>query len=277
MKRAYISADIEGMEGVVTNLQCSRKAHDYSIGRKRLAEDVNAAARACFDSGYEEVVVCDGHGDMENLILEDLDPRVKLLNGAMRESLQMEGIDESFDAYLSFGHAGAGLTHGGVIDHCYNGGKIYNLRFNGVTMNTETVVNAAVAGHYQIPLVACIGDAALAEEVHAFVPKCEAVVVKQGYSRFSALSVHPTVARRMIYDGVKKSLARKEEIAPLQLTEPLTMEIDFKDSNMADTAALVPGVVRLSQRTVSFTGDFQTVFRVHELLFYRVMDAIQIL
>ncbi|MBQ2690802.1 MAG: M55 family metallopeptidase [Clostridia bacterium] len=274
MKKAFISADIEGMEGNVSRMQSNRGNPDYPLARKRLAEDVNAAIRACFDSGYDEVYVCDGHGDMENLIIEDMDPRCKLISGAMRSSLQMEGIDSSFDAYISFGHAGAGLTIGGVIDHCYNGGKIYNLRFNGVTMNTETVANGLVAGFYGVPLVACIGDKALAEECKAFVPNMEAVVVKEGRSRFSAVSVHPTVAREMIYNGVKAALARIDEIKPIECPNPLTMEIDFKDSNMADTASLVPGVVRLSPRTVSFTSDPETVFKVHELLFYRVVDVL---
>ena len=78
----------------------------------------------------------------------------------------------------------------------------------------------------------------------------------------------------MIYDGVKAALARRDEIKPIECPNPLTMEIDFKDSNMADTASLVPGVVRLSPRTVSFTGDPETVFKVHELLFYRVVDVL---
>ena len=262
------------MEGNVSRMQSNRGNPDYPLARKRLAEDVNAAIRACFYSGYDEVYVCDGHGDMENLIIEDMDPRCKLISGAMRSSLQMEGIDSSFDAYISFGHAGAGLTIGGVIDHCYNGGKIYNLRFNGVTMNTETVANGLEAGFYGVPLVACIGDKALAEECKAFVPNMEAVVVKEGRSRFSAVSVHPTVAREMIYNGVKAALARIDEIKPIECPNPLTMEIDFKDSNMADTASLVPGVVRLSPRTVSFTSDPETVFKVHELLFYRVVDVL---
>ncbi len=274
MKKAYISADIEGMEGNVSLLQSSASGRDFALARKRLAGDVNAAIAACFDAGFDEVLVCDGHADMENLILEDMDPRCKLLSGAMRSSLQMEGIDETFDAYISFGHAGAGLTIGGVIDHCYNGGKIYNLRFNGVTMNTETVANALVAGFYGVPLVACIGDKALAEECRAFVPNVEGIVVKEGCSRFSAISVHPTVARERIYNGVKAALERLDEIKPLDCPAELTMEIDFKDSNMADTASLVPGVKRLSSRTVSFTSDPVTVFKVHELLFYRVVDRL---
>lgn len=274
VKKAYISADIEGMEGVVTNIQCSRQGADFAVARKRLALDVNAAARACFDSGYDEVLVCDGHADMENLLIEDLDERIKLLSGAMRQSLQMEAIDSSFDAYISFGHAGAGLTPGGVIDHCYNGGKVYNLRFNGITMNTETVANAAMAGHYGVPLVACIGDAALAKEVQAFVPNCEAIVVKEGVSRFAAISIHPNKARQLIYEGVKAGLARRDQIQPLRLGDEVTMEVDYKDSNMADTAMLIPGMRRLSQRTVAYTGDAETVFKLHELMLYRLVDKL---
>ena len=274
VKKAYISADIEGMEGVVTNIQCSRQGADFAVARKRLALDVNAAARACFDSGYDEVLVCDGHADMENLLIEDLDERIKLLSGAMRQSLQMEAIDSTFDAYISFGHAGAGLTPGGVIDHCYNGGKVYNLRFNGITMNTETVANTAMAGHYGVPLVACIGDAALAKEVQAFVPNCEAIVVKEGVSRFAAISIHPNKARQLIYDGVKAGLARRDQIQPLRLGDQVTMEVDYKDSNMADTAMLIPGMRRLSQRTVAYTGDAETVFKLHELMLYRLVDKL---
>ena len=273
MKKAFISADIEGIEGNVSFMQSNRGRPDYALARKRLALDVNAAVRACFDFGYDEVYVCDGHGDMENLIIEEMDPRCKLISGCMRDSLQMQGIDGSFDAYISFGHAGAGQTIGGIIDHCFNGVKVYNLRFNGVTMNTETVVNGLIAGFYGVPLVACIGDCALAEECRKFVPNLEAIVVKEGYSRFCAVSVHPEVARQMIYDGVTAALARREQIQPIACAESLTMEIDFKDSNMADTASLVPGVVRLSPRTVSFTGDPETVFKLHELLLFRLVDS----
>jgi len=274
MKRAYISVDIEGMADVMTGLSVSRSGPDFAVARKRLAKDVNAAVRACFDSGYEEVVACDGHADMENLIIEDLDPRVQLISGAMRSSLQMQGIDEGFDAYISFGHAGAGQNIDGVLNHCYNGGKIYNLRLNGQTMNTETVFNAAIAGHYGVPLVAVIGDEAVCREVKAFVPNVEGIAVKRGYSRYCAVSVHPEKAAQMIYDGVMAGLKRRDEIKPLALPEPLAMEIDFKDTGCADSASLVPGVQRLAPRTVRFEGDAETVFKVQTLLIYRLVDRL---
>lgn len=272
IKKVYISVDIEGMEGVVSQLQTSRSNSDFNIARKRLAEDVNAAIKACLDCGAEEVVVCDGHADMENIILEDLHPEAKLISGAMRSSLQMQMIEAGFDAVIIFGHAGAGITKQGVIDHTYNGRKIYNIRMNGTTMNTEGVLNAVIAGHYGIPVVAAIGDKAYAEEMASFIPNIETIVVKEGMSRFSALSIHPAKAREKIYEGVKKGLMKKDVITPLKLSEPIAMEIDFKDSNMAETAELIPGVKRPQSRTITYTGDAETVFKLQELIIFRLVD-----
>lgn len=273
IKSVYISADIEGMEGVVSKLQTSRGQSDFNIARKRLAEDVNAAIRACLDMGVEEVVVCDAHADMENIILEDLHPEAKLISGAMRSSLQMQMIEAGFDAVIVFGHSGAGQTYNGVIDHTYNGGKIYNIRMNGITMNTEAVLNAAIAGYYDVPLIAVVGDQALADEVHHFIPETEAVIVKTGLSRFSALSIHPEKARILIYEGVKKAI-QKNSVKPFKLAEPITMEIDFKDSNMAETAALIPGVTRINPRTIQYTGDTQTIYDLQELVIFRLVDRL---
>lgn len=274
INRVYISVDIEGMEGVVSKLQTMRTASDFTIARKRLAEDVNAAVRACLDCGASEVVVCDGHADMENIVLEDLHPEAKLISGAMRSSLQMQMIETGFDAVIIFGHAGAGLTKNGVLDHTYNGRKIYNIRMNGVTMNTEGVLNAVIAGHYNIPVVAAIGDKAFADEMKDFIPDVEGVVVKEGLSRYSAISIHPTKAREKIYEGVKKGLMKKDSIKPLKLNEPITMEIDFKDSNMADVAELIPGVKRPYSRTISYTGDGETIFKLQELIIFRLVDEL---
>ncbi len=274
MNRVYISVDIEGMEGVVSSLQTSRGQSDFNVARKRLALDVNAAIEACLEMGVKEVVVCDAHADMENILIEDLHPEALLISGAMRSSLQMEMIEDGFDAVIIFGHAGAGLSYNGVIDHTYNGRKIYNIRMNNQTMNTEAVLNAVIAGHYNIPLVTVIGDEALSEEVKAFIPDVETVIVKKGLSRFSALSIHPTKARELIRQGVKNGLKKVKEISILKLEEPITMEIDFKDSNMAEVAALVPGVKRINPRSISYTGDAETIFKLQELLIFRLIDRL---
>lgn len=273
MKKVFISVDIEGMEGVVSSLQTNRKNSDFNIARKRLALDVNSAIEACFDSGVEEVVVCDAHADMENIIIEDLHPEAKLISGAIRTSLQMESIDDTYDALIVFGHAGGGVSFNGVIDHTYNGGKIYNIRLNDKPLNTEALLNAVVAGHYNIPLIAIIGDRAVAEEVTAEIDNVECIVVKEGLSRFSALSIHPTKARELIYAGTINALKNINQVKPYKLGKIIKMEIDYKSSNMAETAALIPGVVRTRPRTVEVTSDAETIFKLQELMIFRLKDT----
>lgn len=270
--RVYISVDIEGMEGVVSYNETLRGKGDYELARRRLTKDVNAAIAAAKAEGATEILVCEGHADMENLLFDELDPAADLVSGAMRPSLQMQEIETGFDAMVLFGHAGGGQTVGGVLDHTFNSKKIHGLRLNGLNMNTEAVFNAAVAGHYGVPTVAVIGDRAMVNEVHAFLPDCEGVVVKEGISRFSARSIHPVRARELIEQGVRRALRDRDRKQLLKLTEPLTMEIDYFCSAGADTASLVPGVKRISPRTVSFTGDAETVFRLHELLLFRTVD-----
>ncbi len=270
--RVYISVDIEGMEGVVSYNETLRGKGDYELARRRLTKDVNAAIAAAKAEDATEILVCEGHADMENLLFDELDPAADLVSGAMRPSLQMQEIETGFDAMVLFGHAGGGQTVGGVLDHTFNSKKIHGLRLNGLTMNTEAVFNAAVAGHYGVPMVAVIGDRAVVNDVQAFLPDCEGIVVKEGLSRFSARSIHPVRAREYIEQGVRKALRERGQKQLLKLTEPLTMEIDYFYSAGADTASLVPGVKRISPRTVSFTGDAETVFRLHELLLFRTVD-----
>lgn len=272
MEKVYISVDLEGMEGVVSKLQTVRKNPDFNLARKRLTLDVNAAVESAVHAGAKEIVVCDGHADMENILIDDLHPEAKLISGAMRSSLQMQGIERGFDALVIFGHAGGGLTIGGVMDHTFNSMRVYNIRMNGVTVNTEAVMNGIIAGYYGVPLVTVIGDEAMVTEVKEFAPEVEGVIVKYGFSRYSAMSLSPQKARLLIKEGVAKGLNRAKAIKPLHIEEPIEMEIDFRDAHAADVAELVPGVKRLSPRTVSFTGDGPTVFKLQELLLFRLLD-----
>ena len=51
LRKVFISADIEGVEGVVSGMSITRGKMDFPVGRKRLALDVNAAIQAAFDMG----------------------------------------------------------------------------------------------------------------------------------------------------------------------------------------------------------------------------------
>jgi len=76
--KVYISADIEGITGLVSWSQCSRpdgKSFDYTFARRMMSHDVNAAIRGARAAGATEIVVKDSHGNSKNLLIEDLGPR----------------------------------------------------------------------------------------------------------------------------------------------------------------------------------------------------------
>ncbi len=267
--KVFISADIEGTAGVVSLLQCVPGEAEYEMGKRLMTGEVNAAVQGAIDAGASQIVVCDAHANMQNILPEQLLPEAELVRGAIRDSLQMQGIDDTYDAlFVTGAHAAAG-THRGVLDHSWVSRMVYNIRINGATLN-EPCLNAVTAGYYGVPLVMVSGDRAMVEQTKAVLPDVRGAVVKEGYSRYCARSLHPERARALIRETARGALENLRQFAPVSVPDPLCMEIDFYRTDMADAAELVPGMKRLGSRTVSFTGYPEEVFRVQELVLYRL-------
>ena len=76
----YISADMEGIGGVSTwSVQASSKGREYEKFRRLMTLEVNAAVAGAFDAGATNVLVSDSHGDGQNIDVELLDPRARLI------------------------------------------------------------------------------------------------------------------------------------------------------------------------------------------------------
>ncbi len=113
----------------------------------------------------------------------------------------------------------------------------------------------------------------MAEEVSAEIHNVEQIVVKRGLSRFCAESIHPIKARELIYNGILNALKKADKIEPFKLEEPIKLEIDYFSSNMAETASLIPGVARTTPRTVEVTSDAETIFKLQNLMVFRLKDS----
>ncbi|MEU4196112.1 M55 family metallopeptidase [Kribbella sp. NPDC026611] len=79
--KVYVSADMEGISGLVDAEDVQPAGRDYERGRVLMTEDVNAAVRGAYAAGATEVLVNDAHGPMRNLLPDLLDPRVHLIKG----------------------------------------------------------------------------------------------------------------------------------------------------------------------------------------------------
>ena len=99
--KIYISADMEGIGGVVHGDFTSIHGKEYQRARKWMTQEVNAAIEGALAAGATEILVNDSHGSMRNILIEDLNPAAKLITGSPKPLSMMEGIDNTFDAVIS--------------------------------------------------------------------------------------------------------------------------------------------------------------------------------
>ena len=129
--KIFISADIEGIAGVMRPEQCSPGHAEYQLARGLMEQEVNAAIDGAFAGGATEVVVADSHAQMTNLRAENIDARARLVQGKPRGLSMVEGLEQQpFDGLFFIGyHSAAGEP--GVLAHTINGRAFWRIHING--------------------------------------------------------------------------------------------------------------------------------------------------
>ncbi|MBX3120003.1 MAG: M55 family metallopeptidase [Fimbriimonadaceae bacterium] len=259
--KIYISADIEGVTGLVSWSQCGRPSgdhYDYRWARERMIADVNAAVRGARSAGATDILVKDSHGNSKNLILSDLEPGVELVSGhGSGNDGMMQGIDGSFHAAMLIGYHAMAGTQGGIMEHTISG-RVHRMRINGMPAG-EMAMSAGVAGRYGVPIVAVSSDRAGCVEAQALVPGVQAAEVKEGYGRYMGCCLPVEEAESLIEQTAAEGVRRAKAIQPWTTNSPVTFEIEFNRSEEADMAAKLVGCVRQDAYTVSYTGpDYET-------------------
>ena len=263
MVSVFVSVDMEGIAGIATLQQVWRGSDDFPASRRLMTLEANAAVDGAFQGGATTVVVNDSHGDMYNLLPEDMDSRAELLIGSPKPWSMMQGFGPDFGVALFVGyHAGAG-TEGAVLDHTYSGRLLYDVRLNGDSV-TEAELNAALAGTYGVPVGLVTGDDKACAQAVKRLPGIRTVVVKEGYGRGVARSMHPSAAREAIRKGSAEAVHATVagELHPYRLDPPFALEADLANTSAADLCAIAPGCERVGPRSVRFESeDFRAIFR----------------
>ena len=157
-------------------------------------------------------------------------------------------------------------TARGVLAHTYISRSVHAVRLNGITVG-ETGFNAAIAGHFGVPVALVCGDDTVDAEVDELLPSAERVITKWALSPFAACNLTPKAAQKHIQEGAKRALGRLGEIKPLVLEKPIRFEVDFMHALYAYVAADVPGVEWIDGRTLVYTGtDMLEVTRIWRLI-----------
>jgi len=252
--KVLISADMEGIAGVVDQAQLGPSGFEYGQFRKFMTAEVNAAITAARDEGATEIFVGDSHGNGLNLLLDELPQDIILARAWPRPLGMMEGIDESFDAAIFIGyHASAGNT-GGIAAHTMSGSDFLSVKINGKEI-TEGGINALIAGHFGVPVVMISGDDAAVREVTEMVGPIEGAVVKWHYSHTSGRTLMPEAAQALIKEKVQAGLKRRHELQAFRIEGPLSLDLTYKNDKAAELIAYLPNVELIDNHTVRFVGD----------------------
>jgi D-amino peptidase len=266
--KVLISADMEGVAGVVTGEQLGPQGFEYQRFREFMTNEVLAAIEGARAAGATEILVADSHGNGQNLLIEKLPKDVQVVRAWPRPLMMVQGIDSTFDAVLFVGYHTGTTNPEGVRAHTMSSANFADVRLNGVSV-PEAGLNAAIAGHFGVPVVFISGDEAVVKEARALLGDVEGAVVKWPYGFHSARTLTPDASCELIREKAKVAVAAMGRRKPYQLKAPVELELTFKNYRPAEVLAYLPSVERVNAHTVRFRGkDVLEVARFLEFVLH---------
>jgi D-amino peptidase len=249
--KVYVSVDMEGISGAVTSDQLGPEGFEYARFREFMTREALAAVVAAREAGATEVVVCDSHGNGENLLVELFPPEVRIVRSWPRPLGMMAGLDSTFDAAVLIGYHASTDNPRGVRAHTFRSALFTHVALDGKPIS-EGSFAAALAGSFGVPVVMVSGDDVTIAELRAQTGGTfEAAEVKKSLGFHSASTLTPAAAQALVAAKVKAALGRRGEMKPYDLgSGPFSLEISFKHYLAAEVVAYLPGVERTDAHTI---------------------------
>lgn len=258
MEKIYLSCDIEGIWGNSNPSYTVQGGYLYDEYCTNMLNEVNLVIDLLFQNGVKEVVVNDGHGNMDNMLPSKLDSRAGYVsgNGAYKEFGMMEGLDSSFDGVMFIGYHSRSNTPG-VMAHTIWGTMIRSIKVDGIELG-ESGINALLAKELGVPVLLASGDSEYGKQVKEEID-CVFVETKKTLSAQSCLcpSKNELVNRYKI--GIEDAL-KLQPISPSISVH--TMDITFHHSRNADFVSRMDGVELIDSCTVRLSKpDYYSLYK----------------
>jgi D-amino peptidase len=263
--KILIAADMEGISGVVHWDHVTPGHAEYPRFRRIMTGDVNAAVASAFEAGAEDVLVTDGHWNGMSILAEELDPRARLNSGGPSPLSMVQGVDSEVSGVMFVGyHARAGAQNA-ILDHTWSDVRVARLWLNG-QVTGEIGLNAAVCGHFDVPVIMISGDQTACAEAVETLGAVEVAIVKQATGRMAAECLPPEVAQQKIQEAASRAVNRLRmgrAAQPYRVEAPITIAIEFVQTEMADRATVLPDAVRADGKRIEFTAeDMPSAYRL---------------
>ena len=269
--KIYISADMEGIAGVVTGEQLGPQGFEYARFREFMTQEVNAAIEGALSGGATQIVVSDSHGNGQNLLIEKLPSNVWIVRSWPRPLGMMQGIDETFAGAIFIGYHTGTTNLQGVRAHTLSSARLTDVRLKGVSVS-EAGINAAIAGHFNVPVIMVSGDDAVVKETTALLGNIEGAIVKYASGFHSARTMTPQAASVVIREKAQRAVQRLREFKPYKLNAPIELNVTFKNYRPSEVLSYLSIVERTDAHTIKFVGKdiievskFLTFINTYEL------------
>lgn len=244
----FLITDAEGVGGVCRQDQVEPSNREM---QQLLTAEINAAVQGFYDGGASEVIVWDGHDGSQTLSTLTIHPRARLVMGGLSASMLME---RRFSAVAIVGQHSKANIRGGIMAHSYSSLGIQTMKLNNKAVGEIDVI-AAMAGHFNIPVVMLSGDKAAVDEMREIVPGAEFATVKEGLGRYVCISESAETSQRLIREAARRSVARIGSIKPYKVPGPCTLEIEYTTRNsLPIDSELRTSAEVLDDRTIRFRG-----------------------
>ena len=257
--KVFVAVDMEGATGVAHREHLMPGGNDYERARGWLTSDVNAAVEGAVAAGAAEVYVNDGHGNMRNLLIDKLHPATRLVVGPAqavnKPLIQVTGIEDGgFEACLLVGfHSRAG-TPGGLLSHTWVGMLVHEIRLQGRPAG-ESLLDAAIVGHYGVPVVLVTGADDVCREARADLgADLEVVEVKRALGPSACASWTPQRSAQEIRSATERAVMNRRSRKPFTARPPVDIEVEFHRREMARRALETGDGTPTSDRCVRYVG-----------------------
>jgi D-amino peptidase len=264
--KIYISADIEGVTGVVHWDETEKTKSDFGEFAEQMTKEVIAACEGAMAAGAEELWIKDAHDSARNIDINKLPKNSRLIREWSRHPFcMMQELDESFDAAIMIGYHSAGSLSGNPLSHTLNNTKVNYIKIND-EVASEFLVNTYIASLVGVPVVFVSGDEELCDEVRKTNSNIKAEAVKKGVGN-SVISIHPQLAVENIKSSVEEILKSDFKNCLVKLPESFKIEISYVNHKYAYAAAFYPGARLVDATTIVFeTSNYFDVLRMFMFL-----------
>lgn len=249
--KVHISVDMEGIAGVVTAEQLGPTGFEYGRFREFMTQEAIAAVEAARAAGATEIVVADSHGNGQNLLIEKFNGDIRVIRSWPRRLGMMAGVDGDVDAAIFIGYHAGTNNPTGVRAHTFSSANLTRVALNGTNV-TEGSWNAAIAGHFGVPVIMMSGDDAAIAEVTKAIGQIEAVETKRSLGFHSAITLTPDAARQRIATSVTAAMKRRSAFKPYRIAGPVTVDVSFKNYMPAEVLAYLPMFERTDSHSIRF-------------------------